>query len=121
MDLETSQQPKTICLGGLTVERILEEHNSLLRIRAEFVHDFAEANKMVIQGASRDKIVEWILDMGHISSTVSRWYDKKKTRAEMIAERTMHDIKFTPLRENKLLEDFFARIESYFDRIRPTE
>jgi hypothetical protein len=40
---------------------------------------------------------------------------------EMRAERTMHDIKFTPLGENKPLNDFLARPESYFDQIRVAE
>jgi hypothetical protein len=48
----------------------------LLPIRAEIAHDLAEPNGMDIKDASRDKIVEWILDMGLISSVVCRWYRK---------------------------------------------
>jgi hypothetical protein len=59
--------------------------------------------------------------MGHLSSAVSKWYDEKKTRAEIRAERSIHKVKFTPLKENELLKDFFTRLDSYFERIKASE
>jgi hypothetical protein len=47
---------------------------------------------MDTEAHSMEAIAYWILDMGHLSSAVSKWYDEKKTRAEIRAEHSMHKV-----------------------------
>jgi hypothetical protein len=121
MDLEETQVTKALCLSGLTAEQTLEEGKCFVRIRVEIVRDFTEAYGMDTESHSMEAIAYWIFDMGHLSSAVNRSYDKKKTRAEIRAETSMHEVKFTLLRENEQLEDFFSRLDSYFERIKASE